>query len=639
MSRARYALIVMVGLAIAAGCLALFSAAPARNPAPAPCPAYGAPTPVRAPGMAQHLRRTPAVVSPPPPAAGAYGAAIGTALTFGLAGRSTTAMQQDKAGAPRAITLELAARLELTIAAREGREILLRAALAAVDLRPSAGGSHEPQAATRLARELELPFAIRMRDDGNTVGYRFDPLAGPEARNFVRALVAALRWVVPADAGRGWQAEESDACGAYLASYSRTANAVSKQKLRYLAEQDAPRVDGGGEARFDATIGWLESGAFEESLELAVPELGLRVRQDSRLHFELREHSWNPAPVHAASVGAWDSADTLDGQADAIATAELRRLDRFASRLEGVTAESLVARLRALEAASQLDTQEACAVREELEWLIRLRPEVLQTLAELVEDSDLPQAARLTILITIGNAQIEPAQDLLSRWLLDPTVGDGLRQAAAFASSALRQPSPAVTAALEHVIEHDGNTQRVRRTALLALGTLSNAAPDNVARLLAFETRARASGALGTWLEALGNAGQPGILAAAERYLHDADDTIRAAAVAALRKLDAHGATLALATVLADDSAPTVRARAAEQLATRSTEPALAALERALLHDPDASVRQAALVALDRASARSDRVLRLLRRVAAQDATEDLRAFAARIAKRSAISR
>jgi HEAT repeat protein len=129
-----------------------------------------------------------------------------------------------------------------------------------------------------------------------------------------------------------------------------------------------------------------------------------------------------------------------------------------------------------------------------------------------------------------------------------------------------------------------------------------------------------------TLLEALGNAGVPETLSVACRYLDHADAGLRGSAVFALRFVQDARVEESIGRMLADPSAR-VRDAAAEALTYRATAESVAWLEKAARH-ADEGVRRRALRHFA-GQVRSDpQALRVVRAIAGEDASPELRAEA-----------
>jgi len=121
-------------------------------------------------------------------------------------------------------------------------------------------------------------------------------------------------------------------------------------------------------------------------------------------------------------------------------------------------------------------------------------------------------------------------------------------------------------------------------------------------------------------LEAIGNSGHPSTLPALRPHLLAADESVRAAAVAALRWNPSQAAEKGLLKALDKDKSVRIRGAVISAYGFRPvTTRAETALARAALNDPSSTVRIGAMNDLYRVRFRRPEVLDVVRKVAAQD--------------------
>jgi HEAT repeat protein len=184
-------------------------------------------------------------------------------------------------------------------------------------------------------------------------------------------------------------------------------------------------------------------------------------------------------------------------------------------------------------------------------------------------------------------------------------------------------------------------SENVTAAAWLALGNLARTLGDesparasNIVRRLLQELASPTS-AGSTWqlLLALGNAGSSEALPTLERFLDEPTPDLRGAAAWALRWIDSPRADLLLTTkALRSDQEPAVRLEAVRALRCRAMTAAnFAAHEKGLAVETEAAVRLALLASISDARETFPQAQRLIREVAADDPSPEIRAAAARL--------
>jgi HEAT repeat protein len=207
----------------------------------------------------------------------------------------------------------------------------------------------------------------------------------------------------------------------------------------------------------------------------------------------------------------------------------------------------------------------------------------------------------------------------------------------------VEQPTPPAEDTLRHLIAKSDDAN-IRTTAQLSLGimarSLADIAPERTQRIVkdaVAQLRAATTDAdRRQMLLVLGNIGAPETLDLITSYVADASPEVRVAAVGALRWLDAEAVDQLLMRVLASDADAAVRAEAAGVIGLRPVSPRIfagqkLALVSALARDDSPTVRLALLNHLARAARMDADLPDLLSRVAAEDASEEVRNEAARL--------
>ena len=589
--------------------------------------------------------------APAAPGAGFYSAPVGRRFVYQLSGASAAKLELGFDGQTVEGSLEhrVAGRMEVSVAARAGDEIVAVVRFPDAAVEAAAGGRRERDAALEAA--VARPCQVRLRDDGRLLGFRFEDSVAPAARNWVRSQVAAFRFEVERGDARQWEREETDPTGTARVRYVRETPQPGEQELRLtktklgyaaaIAAGDGvaidvePEVDARASGVLDPAIGWLEQARFDERLVVPVESVGLTTRVVSSGSLALVDAGWAEGTTAVDWDGPWGS---VSGAEDVAAAAEDGEGLLRARLLEGATLEGLLAEIDALANAEPRDVAGLMDARHRLAELLVARPEAVERLGELV--ATMSPATADVALGAAGAAGTEPAQRLLVRVLEDRSGRESVRQSSLDSMFQLTRPIPEAYAAVDAVVSDRSQGSGLRANGMLLYGALTSMDPAaqieraaRVERLLALEDQARADGRLEHWLHALGNCGDERVLAATRVYLEGADPKLRRAAADALRAVEGSDAIGALARHANTDADVGVRRVCAGLLAARADEGAQRTVAGLLAREPEVEVRRAAVEALAKRARGDERARALLRFSAAHDASEELRARAAEAAR------
>jgi HEAT repeat protein len=405
---------------------------------------------------------------------------------------------------------------------------------------------------------------------------------------------------------------------------------LGKRKLGYRgasAGQHALQAEGNGQALLNPSIGWFEQAHWQESLRREVREIGVQSTSTMTAHWSLVDTGWREVGDGEA---LWNTAwQPVAGEPEGQAVDEMEAA-HYAERLAGVRAEDLVQRLAQLLQPPAAEANAVFGVQLDLVWLLRLRPQELSRLQAMLPALD--QASAKVVIDALGASELPAAQTLLAELFSDYSRASWTREAAAVAMMQVRAPQGSTVLAFAQSLLQTGVTDDGSTTGALALGMMVSRADASTqaaaaAALLGMEALVQRQGSVAEWLEALGNAGQPDVLAVASRYRAHASAMVRSAAVASMRLVPGDAAVQLMITGL-QDAEPAVRARAARVLGMRTEPRAFAALSQMLDTEPDARVRAAGVRALA-VRANDPAVAARLRQVAAADAADEVRSLAA----------
>lgn len=282
-----------------------------------------------------------------------------------------------------------------------------------------------------------------------------------------------------------------------------------------------------------------------------------------------------------------------------------------------------------------LDHAALTTASHKLALLVRLRPEVLDELRQIVPTA--PQFAADVLLGAIGSANTAPAQSFLAGVVGDVAGGQTLRQSALDSMIQLAEPGDAAVQSVLGLVRDGDANATLRDNGLLVLGAMGSREPAAKARdaggvmaeLMAYRDRAADEGRLEVWLHALGNTGRDEVAAAVEPYLGHRDPSVRHAATSALRSVETARATTALLDRAQHDPDARIRSQAIESLAERGDPSALNYVGRVLAEESDAELRRAAVDGLRKQLPVNASVRPMLQRVAELDPSPELRRHAA----------
>lgn len=560
--------------------------------------------------------------------AGLYRAAVGTRLRYTFLATSGMSRIQRPEQAERALSAphevdRLEGTLEYTVADRRADEILVRVRFADLSAEQTAGGA--PVLLTsRSTNGLLLANQVvwvRLRNDGCVLGYVFPGGLAPTLRNRVRSIVGGFAFVVPADAADGWTSTQADGSGTFTARYRLAEHehcaGATVLRARELYSEPSPEPGGveqrclGDEARAHlcSEVGWLRDARVNEGvlavlrgLEVALVvtwsgELALvRIDRADDLDTGMTQRLWGGDWQSAAGNGEDVSRDR---QADQVTI--------WTARLASITNQGLVAM------ATQLlnegtDLSSMVPWLDALAWKMKLDgAAVAEVERAILLAADRPEQASF-FMQALCRAGTDAAQVAIAWLYADRSQGTNLSDLAAGALFQLERPSRDLLSVVATEAEDLGTLAHwdsLEERRLLLFGALSTrgagALLDGrraVDVLLGLEAHAQAAGSVETWIHALGNSGGAEIEPRALHYLAHESESVREAAVMALRKLDGARSWHALVDTAANDASERVRAAATEVLGMRSGasgQKELAALAR---NAANSNVRKAALAAL-----------------------------------------
>jgi hypothetical protein len=472
---------------------------------------------------------------------------------------------------------------------------------------------------------LDRPAVARLSDDGRVLGYVFDPDVAPETRSLLVAVFSLSHQFVLRDAAEPWTvAGLQDDVGSFTGRFewqpsSRFVAIGAREVLRRTVVAYAPSAGqqierSAADAAF--TAGWLAAADVREVRRASIADV---LTAQTSVHLRLQRARRTTVPVDPAEVPPtgtrWRLRFPPAAAAEGPETPSTPKADEPSlgdplERLDG-----LLAQLDDLVEGSRLDQYEAFEAWRDIADLVRRAPgAVLPELMAMIRDGRLDPAAVNWTVSAIGKAGDEGSAEAvaaLAGLIADPAAADASRLAALLSAHQIgsRVPPELIEAVTDVLLtagaDEDGSTL-VNAAGLLA-GTLAGrdaqAAEDlsmteaalDLVQKIVFARREPE-----VYFDALLNSGRSDLIERALGYTDHADETVRRAAIDALKGLP--GDPRALETVvdlLADEPSPLVRGAAVESLAVLEPTPEGAPVLLELsLHDPDRGVRARAVGAL-----------------------------------------
>ena len=545
----------------------------------------------------------------------------------------------------------------LTILDRRAGEAVAAISLKKFDV--SLGSSHGggDEAIQRLLAIKKCPLLVRFDGAGRIRGYRFSDLLQADQRNLWRGIVGTFEFVVPAGQRKGWQGTGTDTAGTYRAEYEQLKKGpdrlrVRRTKLRYLELSGGPqRMDkctfmGHSTATLSGELGWLTSARIDEGMRMGVDMLHAEVTlqtvgsldltaAEQVVPDQLRRVDWN---------SPWAAASGVDEDVTAMIDDAERR--QWAKRLRDTATSQIVAEmLRMIASAGGFESEEICDLVDAMAWKLRLDPEAAAKLEQAIVANQGDAKMTSILMYALTKAGTARAQDvLLSSYLANEAQHD-LQEASVFAMHQLAEPTEVLLAAVAHRASGRGANGKPDRMSMLLYGSLAPRAEAPAAggrsamqALLAMEGQALKNGALSTWLEALGNAGTAAIVPSVVKYLPHQEESVRMAAVSALRSVHTTPARDSLLVRASSDQSGRVRAFALENLGTHQLTGREESLHRLAQADRAADVRKMALKLIWLGGEADSRGRGALRRAAAEDKDAKVREFATTLLRRKSDS-
>lgn len=492
------------------------------------------------------------------------------------------------------------------------------------------------EARRKLQTMFERPVYVAQDSRGRVVAVHFDAAQDATARRFVRSLLASTQFV--AEAGARWSTEETDPTGDFESEYRAggSANTYVKTKRRYLrvAAPDSRVAHGAPRLRGHLAVTLFEDGHVKEAAGSDVVEAGgtglPRVRTETRVALTSEGVDHQPRSLNDfQAVRRTLRADRLS--ADAVSQSNFL-VERGVERPSVDAGARLTELLRLLGRETRPDAR--AEARARLAALFRLEPTEAERAARQVRRGEASPVLAEHVLEALGSAGTPDSLQALAAVLEEARVRPETLAHAATVAGRVERPTVELAEALCRTVD-TARTERVRNSAALAMGSvlkgLEPLAPGRSQSLLDAMLRRCHARTVETsvCLRTLANAGSPRGLAYAKSALLHPEPPVRAAAAEALGGLPGAEVDALLDQVLLGDPSPRVRVRAMAAISQRVAVPHLEAVATALRADPSDQVRLEAVRLLGALLGVDELAVALLRDVAENDASDDVRRLAA----------
>lgn len=555
--------------------------------------------------------------------------------------------------------------LVMTVLERRPDRLLCSYKVAHSSVKLEIGGKKVPAQAETIAATVGRDVFAEMTPRGRVMGVLIGPQADSMAQGFILALLAKIQFVLPEVSWSGenaWKVEEEDPNGKYLARYetsesfeagsvkdrSRNLASFRKAKEKYFPAESGgktllPRLravvqpEGATEFLFDAKGGFLEAlnGSETERISVSGKEVA---RVESRMSLRRLRGETVPTSEYLTLLEAFRSRKAV---ADFIPltmtiSEEDSELAIQRTALGQATLESLTAELRMLEAEGR---RQDTNLYLKFKALVYLHPEACPDLGKLLAGASSVSIARDIVggaLTAVGHPEAQDAiAELIRSRRNEPGFITGLIQAL----SQVRFPTESAEKTLRDIAVGPAD-EHVNTAALFGLGSmarnLKEADPERAERLvdglISLIRPPMTERAMDTILKALGNSGSDKALPVFEEFTKHSSSSLRATAAAGLRFVDSGQADSVLATVLASDAEDSVRTSALFALSFRKpTGETLKAHIQVVSQDESEAVRLAALNNMGNMVGEFPEALAVIRRVAKEDSSENVRNTAANI--------
>lgn len=440
----------------------------------------------------------------------------GAQLAYAL---SSTVSARDADGAALSEADHLSAVLSARVVSSTEDRASLQLALSQVELRQELANAED-----RVDQPLDATFEIDLTASCRIAEFRFPANWSGDARRLVANALRTHEHVLEPST-RSWEADQTDALGRYRAQYTRSDDAIVRDKVHYYDDEGLATFGMSiavPHSTASATFGpdGVQTSKVRERVQIRV---GREVRADLDQRSQLvRDDSKFQAPAAAGLLAAMDpfAVEEPEGSALPEAPASLDQALALYEQLAGSLDPFTMSQARALAG------------------LIAAYPSLADDLVARLDGDALSEVGRSSVFWVLELAGTDHARGHLTNLLDAERPNDRIRAAVALSGAA---PTLEVGHRLLEMYYEDGE-HTARSAGLLALGVVGangDAATKQFAREsigAAFED-AQTHGETVAALAAMGNAGDPEFMPQLTESLGDANPTVRAKAAEAMRNM------------------------------------------------------------------------------------------------------
>jgi hypothetical protein len=415
----------------------------------------------------------------------------------------------------------------------------------------------------RAEGPLTDPFFVDVDASCRFVGFGFARDWDPRRRQLVRSMLLTHEFVLPpATAKRRWSASQSDALGAFEASYAIASAArgpsvrIKRRKTAYEGQTAAAAMGlsvvlVGSEATASVDRErphWLTSSSGLERVQILVHG---EVEADLLQQFRLTRDDARFIAVRALADADFRDAFGLADERD-------RPVDpRVAQMSYEEALQAFLARF------GGADQPSYAAARSLAAWL-RAHPEAAHRLIAAVRADAVDEAARPALFLALELSGTESARDALSDALADPRLRALDRARAASALSDIGEPTRNTAELLLAHAQNEGDDM-VANVSLLGLGNMSRRSGDDELRTYVRASLEKELATAGdaqalVVLDAMGNTGDPALADALASHIDAESAATRQHAAEALGRLDPAATGPRLLDRLREETDPAVGA-------------------------------------------------------------------------------
>ena len=519
---------------------------------------------------------------------------------------------------------------------------LLRYRGVLTDVKAQANGQPYPEGA--LVQDFGRPFFFDTDGEGKVVSVAFDKALGSDARRTIKALVSGSQVAFHAEGADSWMTHEQDPTGEYEARYTRQGDPrhLRKERTQYLriATEGGlrPAADQGDvtvrdNTRIETLVGGaLDKLASETETDLQFGKGMPRVHLTSVLTLALRQ-----SDVDAAKLQAMND-EWLGAQKGDVATAPMDDDPKAKEAAQREADEKLLKKAsitdleRELAAIPKTSSRERAVQMAKLKADFRRHPEDTQKVVSYVRTASIADGQAIAGALG-GTATRESLKALVD-------IANTADTPMAVRTNAIGALAIAQTPSADSVRALQGMTSDaspdISSASTLALGAAAAGVrdldpgvyQDAIGLLLGNLSRAQTPEAMVLCLLALGNSGDPRVLAAAEKAMAWEDASVRVAAVAAVRFVAGSSTDDFLASAMQSDAAPSVRVQAVSTVeGYRDIGAFVPTFGQLLQTDSSALVRRAVLHALGAIKAEAS-AMALIASAARNDPAQNVREYA-----------